>query len=307
MMNMLQTAYMQRIWRYRMYYLMALPGIIYFLVYKYFPMYGMIIAFKDFSIPDGIFASPWADPWYKHFKFFFDSPYFSQLMGNTILISLYKLFWGMAPSILFAIALYECRHMFLKRITQTFSYMPHFLSWVIIYGIGLVFLSEADGLINRWLTDFGFSSVPFLTSNEIFRSVLVGTSMWKDLGWEAIIYLAAMSSIDPSLYEAARVDGANRMRMIWHITLPGIRAIVIMLLILKLGHVMDAGFEQIYIMYNITVYPVADILDTWVYRTGLEQLNFSLASAVGFFKSIIGFALVIMTNQMAKKWGHNIW
>lgn len=294
-------------WRYRMYYLMAMPGLVYFLVYKYFPMYGMLIAFKDFSIPDGISASPWADPWYKHFKYFYDSPYFSQLLTNTILISLYKLFWGMAPSILFAILLFECRYLILRRLSQTFSYMPHFLSWVIIYGIGLVFLSESDGLVNRWITELGFSAIPFFTSPDIFRSVLVGLSVWKDLGWEAIIYLAAMTSIAPSLYEAARVDGASRMRMIWHITMPGIRTVVIMLFILKLGHVMDAGFEQVYILYNVTVYPVADILDTWVYRTGLEQLNFSLASAVGVFKSIIGFALVVFTNKLAKRWGENIW
>ncbi len=304
---MIRRTWFKRMWRYRMYYLMAMPGLVYFLVYKYFPMYGMLIAFKDFSIPDGISASPWADPWYKHFKYFYDSPYFSQLLTNTILISLYKLFWGMAPSILFAILLFECRYLILRRLSQTFSYMPHFLSWVIIYGIGLVFLSESDGLVNRWITELGFSAIPFFTSPDIFRSVLVGLSVWKDLGWEAIIYLAAMTSIAPSLYEAARVDGASRMRMIWHITMPGIRTVVIMLFILKLGHVMDAGFEQVYILYNVTVYPVADILDTWVYRTGLEQLNFSLASAVGVFKSIIGFALVVFTNKLAKRWGENIW
>jgi len=304
---MLRQAWFKRMWRYRMYYLMAMPGLVYFLVYKYFPMYGMLIAFKDFSIPDGISASPWANPWYKHFKYFYDSPYFLQLLTNTTLISLYKLFWGMAPSILFAILLFESRYLLLRRLSQTFSYMPHFLSWVIIYGIGLVFLSESDGLVNRWITELGFSAIPFFTSTDIFRSVLVGLSVWKDLGWEAIIYLAAMTSIVPSLYEAARVDGASRMRMIWHITLPGIRTVVIMLFILKLGHVMDAGFEQVYILYNVTVYPVADILDTWVYRTGLEQLNFSLASAVGVFKSIIGFTLVVFTNKLAKRWGENIW
>jgi putative aldouronate transport system permease protein len=307
-MNMrMPVSYRQKIWQYRAYYMMALPGILYFIVYKYVPMYGMIVAFKDFSIRDGIIASPWADPLGKHFMFFFESPYFSQLMANTILISLYKLLWGMVPAILFALALYESRHLVLKRLTQTFSYMPHFLSWVIIYGIALVFLSESDGLINRWITDLGFAKVSFFTSTEVFRSVLVGLDMWKGLGWEAIMYLAAMSAINPSLYEAARVDGASRMRMIWHITLPGIRSMIIMLFILKLGHVMDAGFEQVYILYNVTVYPVADILDTWVYRTGLERLNFSLASAVGVFKSFIGFILVVATNQLAKKWGENIW
>jgi putative aldouronate transport system permease protein len=297
----------RKVWRYRNYYLMALPGVVWYLIYKYIPMYGVTIAFKDFNIMGGIIFSPWADPWYKHFEFFFQSPYFSQLLVNTSLISVYKLVFGMAPAIMLAILLNECRIRWFRRLVQTLSYMPHFLSWVIIYGILLAFLSEGDGLFNRWLSELGVGSVSFLTSTELFRSVLIGSEVWKDLGWESIIYLAAMAIIDPSLYEAARVDGANRLRMIWHVTLPGIRPVIIMLLILKLGHIMDAGFEQIYILYNITVYEVADILDTWVFRTGLEQLNFSLASAVGLFKSLIGMVLVVLSNQLAKKWGENIW
>jgi putative aldouronate transport system permease protein len=297
----------RKVWRYRNYYLMALPGVVWYLIYKYIPMYGVTIAFKDFNIMGGIIFSPWADPWYKHFEFFFQSPYFSQLLVNTSLISVYKLVFGMAPAIMLAILLNECRIRWFRRLVQTLSYMPHFLSWVIIYGILLAFLSEGDGLFNRWLSELGVGSVSFLTSTDLFRSVLIGSEVWKDLGWESIIYLAAMAIIDPSLYEAARVDGANRLRMIWHVTLPGIRPVIIMLLILKLGHIMDAGFEQIYILYNITVYEVADILDTWVFRTGLEQLNFSLASAVGLFKSLIGMVLVVLSNQLAKKWGENIW
>ncbi len=289
------------------FYLMLLPGVVYFIVFRYFPMYGMIIAFKDFAIMEGIMGSDWANPWFKHFETFYRSPYFEQLLTNTVLISLYKLVWGTVPPILLALLLNECRVRWLKSIVQTLTYMPHFLSWVIIFGILLALLSQNGGLVNRWIVEAGGESIPFLTSTAYFRSILVGSEVWQNLGWGAIIYLAAIAGIDPTLYEAARVDGASRLRMIWHITLPGIRSVIVLLFILKLGHLLDAGFDQIYILYNIQVYPVADILDTWVYRTGLQQLNFSLASAVGLFKSLIGMALVLMANNIAKRWGEGIW
>lgn len=297
----------RKLWLFRAFYLMLLPGIVYFVIFRYFPMYGVIIAFKDFAIMEGITGSSWADPWYRHFQDFYQSPYFGQLMTNTLLISLYKLVWGTLPPIILAILLHECKVRWLKSIVQTLTYMPHFLSWVIIFGILLTLFSQNGGLVNRWIVENGGSSIPFLTSTDYFRSILVGSEVWQNLGWGAIIYLAAMAGIDPTLYEAAKVDGANRMRMIWHITLPGIRSIIILLFILKLGHLLDAGFDQIYILYNIQVYPVADILDTWVYRTGLQQMNFSLASAVGLFKSLIGLVLVLGANRLAKKWGEGIW
>lgn len=297
----------KRIWSMRVLYLMLLPGLAYYIVYKYVPMYGVLIAFKDYDILGGIMKSPWADPWFKHFKFFFDSPYFSQLLTNTFLISLYKTVWGTLPAIGVAILIHEGRSLWLNRIVQTLSYMPHFLSYVIIYGISLAFLSETSGLINRWVVEAGGNSIPFLTSTSYFRSVLVGTDVWKDLGWGAIVYLAAMSGIDPTLYEAARMDGAGRLRRIWHVTLPGIRTVIILLLVLKIGSILDAGFEQIYIMYNVQVMPVADIIDTWVFRVGLEQLNFSLATAVGLFKSAIGLVLIFSSNKLARRWGGNLW
>jgi putative aldouronate transport system permease protein len=297
----------KRIWSMRVLYLMLLPGLAYYIVYKYVPMYGVLIAFKDYDILGGIMKSPWADPWFKHFKFFFDSPYFSQLLTNTFLISLYKTIWGTLPAIGVAILIHEGRSLWLNRVVQTLSYMPHFLSYVIIYGISLAFLSETSGLINRWVVEAGGNSIPFLTSTSYFRSVLVGTDVWKDLGWGAIVYLAAMSGIDPTLYEAARMDGAGRLRRIWHVTLPGIRTVIILLLVLKIGSILDAGFEQIYIMYNVQVMPVADIIDTWVFRVGLEQLNFSLATAVGLFKSAIGLVLIFSSNKLARRWGGNLW
>lgn len=297
----------RRIWAFRAFYLMLLPGILYYVIFRYVPMYGVIIAFKDFNMLEGIVGSSWADPWYKHFQTFFNSPYFSQLMINTTVISLYKLVFGMVPPIGMALLLNECRVRWFKTAVQTLTYMPHFLSWVIIYGILIALFSQNSGLVNRWLEDSGGSSIGFLTSVDYFRTILVGSEIWKDLGWGAIIYLAAMTAIDPTLYEAARVDGAGRIRMIWHITLPGIRNVIVLLLILKLGSIMDAGFDQIYILYNIQVYQVADILDTWVFRTGLQQLNFSLGAAVGLFKSLIGMVLVVSSNQLSKKWGEGIW
>lgn len=297
----------REIWSQRSWYFMLLPGLIFFIVFKYLPMYGVIISFKDYDLFEGLWGSPWADPWYKHFEYFYRSTYFTQLLSNTLLISLYKITFGMFPDIVMAILLNECRKAWFKRSIQTLTYMPHFLSWVIIFGISYAFLSETTGVLNRWIQEMGFEAIPFLSSTDWFRSVLVGSEIWKDIGWGAIIYLAAMSSIDPSLYEAARVDGASRLRMIWHITLPSITHVFVLLLILRLGHILDAGFEQIYVMYNVRVYPVADIIDTWVYRTGLEQLNFSLASAVGLFKSFIGLWLVLGANAIAKRWGQGVW
>jgi putative aldouronate transport system permease protein len=294
-------------WAYKEFYLMLLPGVLYYLIYKYVPMYGVVIAFKDYDMMEGILGSPWADPWFKYFREFYESPYFSQLLTNTFLISVYKLVFGMVPPIILAILLNECKVRWFRSLIQTLSYMPHFLSWVIIYGILLMLLSQDSGVVNRWLVDSGFKAVPFLTSTEWFRSVLVGSEIWQNLGWGAIIYLAAIAGIDPTLYEAGKVDGASRLRMVWHITLPGIRHVIILLLILRLGHMLDAGFEQIYILYNVHVYPVADILDTWVFRTGLQQWNYSLASAVGLFKSAIGLVLVYISNTMAKRWGESIW
>ncbi|CAG7598513.1 putative multiple-sugar transport system permease YteP [Paenibacillus solanacearum] len=298
---------LKAIWAYKEFYIMLLPGVIYYLIYKYVPMYGVIIAFKDYDMMEGILGSPWADPWYKYIQQFYESPYFSQLLTNTLLISVYKLLFGMVPPIALAILLNECRVRWFKSLVQTLSYMPHFLSWVIIYGILLMFFSQDSGIVNRWLVDAGSKAVPFLTSTDWFRSVLVGSEIWQNLGWGAIIYLAAIAGIDPTLYEAGRVDGASRLRMVWHITLPGIRHVIVLLLILRLGHMLDAGFEQIYILYNVHVYPVADILDTWVFRTGLEQWNYSLASAVGLFKSAIGLILVYISNSLSRRWGENIW
>lgn len=266
-------------------------------------MYGLIIAFKDFSPMDGIAGSPWADPLFRHFSQFINSPFFFRLISNTIIISSLNIIFGTIVPICLALLLNECRFSPLKRTVQTLTYMPHFLSWVIIYGILLAFFSQSTGVINNIIVNHGGRAVPFLTSNQWFRPIVVISNLWQGAGWSAIIYIAAMSGIDPTLYEAAKVDGVGRLGAIRYITLPCIRNTIVMLFILRLGQIMDAGFDQIFNLYNVQVLQVGDIIGTWVFRTGLEQLNFSLATAVGFFNSVIGFVMVLLSNQLAKKWG----
>lgn len=286
---------------------MMLPALVYYFIFRYMPIYGLVISFKDFNINDGIMGSPWADPWYKYYAQFFNSPYCVRLISNTLIISLLKIAFGTVVPIILALLLNECSNRVITRSVQTLTFMPHFLSWVIIYGIMLAFFSESTGVINKMIAMSSGSTIPFLTSNSWFRQIVVSSDVWQNAGYNAIIYLAAMSGIDPSLYEAAKLDGAKRMTVIWRITLPCIKSVIVMLLILRLGSVLDAGFDQIYNLYNVQVYQTGDVLDTWVYRTGLQQMNFSLAAAVGLFKSAIGFVLILLANKLAKRWGEAIW
>ena len=298
---------LKRITRCRPLYFMMLPALVWFFVFRYMPIYGLVISFKDYNVGLGVLQSPWADPWYKYYAQFFSSPYFTRLISNTLIISILKIIFGTISPILLALLLNECRNGGIKRVVQTLTYMPHFLSWVIIFGIMTALFSESTGVVNQAIVSAGGKAVPFLTSNSWFRKMVIGSDVWQSAGWGAIIYLASMTGIDPSLYEAARIDGANRWAMIWHITLPGIKSVIIMLFILRLGSILDAGFDQIYNLYSIQVYDTGDILDTWVFRTGLEQLNFSLATAVGLFKSLIGFVLILGSNKLSKHWGESIW
>lgn len=306
-MDRMKGNYLKAIKKHWPLYLMLLPVFIWYAVFKYGPMYGLVIAFKDYSIHKGILGSPWADPLFKHFSYFFNGPYAKQIIGNTFIISIYKIVIGMLPPLILAVFIHECRQKWFGRVVQTLSYLPHFLSWVIIYGILLAFFSESTGLINRWLREAGLSTIPFLTSPKYFRGVLIGSDIWQSMGWGAIIYLSAISSIDPSLYEAAEIDGCGRLRKILYIMLPHLRSVFIMLLILKLGTILDAGFDQIYILSSPQVKSVSEIIDTWVFNEGLQKMNYSLASAVGLFKSVIGFTLVMISNRIARRWGNGLW
>jgi putative aldouronate transport system permease protein len=290
---------LRRIWRYRLVYLILLPGLLYFAIFRYGPLYLAQIAFKDFQPVLGVEGSPWIG--LKNFETFFKSYYFSQLLSNTLIISVAKLIFGIPPAIILAIALSETRFLKLARVTQTISYLPHFLSWVVVFGVLLGLLSPSDGLINQTIGHAGGQAIDFLTSPNWFRIVIVGSDIWKETGWGAIIYLAALLAIDSSQYEAASIDGASRFQRIWHVSLPNIKDVIVLVTLLRLGNILDAGFGQIFVLYSLPVYSVGDVIDTWVYRQGILNFQFGLATAVGLFKGVIGLVLVVVANRIAKR------
>ncbi|RAV19678.1 ABC transporter permease [Paenibacillus contaminans] len=292
--------------RSRWFYVMMAPGLLYYFIFHYVPMGGILIAFQDYNLLKGIWGSPWVG--LDNFRTIFASPDFPIIMKNTLVISLYRVMFNMLPDVLLALMLNEVRVKWFKRTVQTITYGPYFLSWVIVYGLTFSFLAPDAGLISTWFRDMGWGSVQILTDKEWFRPLLILTDIWKNTGFGAIIYLAALATINPDLYEAAVVDGAGRWRQLWHITLPGIRDVFFLMLILRIGHIMDAGFDQVYIFLNARVYETGDILDTWVFRRGLENLEFSVATATGFFKSFVGLILVLGANKLAKRFGSSgIW
>ncbi|CAM4206660.1 ABC transporter permease subunit [Paenibacillus xylanexedens] len=282
-------------------YVLALPGILFFLVFKYIPMWGIIIAFQDYSPFRGIQGSEWVG--LQHFTALFDNPDFALLFRNTLAISLLNLILFFPFPILISLGLNELRSVAYKRLIQTIIYMPHFLSWVIIAGLTLLLFAKGTGLINELFALWGWPRVDILTNPDSFWIMVTLQAMWKEAGWGTIVFLAAMASVDTQLYEAARMDGAGRLRQIWHITLPAIRSVIIVLLILRLGDIMEVGFEQIFLMYNGAVSEVAEVFDTYVYRTGIEQGDFSYSTAVGLFKSVIGLVLVVVANRVVKRMG----
>lgn len=288
-------------------YLMLVPGMLYIIIYKYVPMGGIIIAFKNYKVKAGIWGSEWVDPWYKYFAEFFRSPANVRIITNTLIISIGKILVGILPPLIFALAISECRSRGLSRVVQTVAYLPHFLSWVVVYGICMTMLSENTGILNNLLEDLGFEKIPFLTSNKYFQGTLIFSDLWKSIGWGSITYLAAIMGIDQDLYEAAKVDGCGRFRQIWHITLPGIRKIFVVLLILQIGNVLDAGFNQVYVFMNDQVAMSGEIIDTWIYKRGIGKMNYSLSTAIGLVKSVISLVLVVIANKMARKWESSIW
>ncbi|OME77732.1 protein lplB [Paenibacillus sp. FSL A5-0031] len=288
----------KRIFSYKMLYVMLLPSIVFLIIFSYIPMYGATIAFKDFWITKGIMGSPWVG--FVHFEKLFETNKFWQVFRNTIEINLLKLLFGFPAPIILAILLNEVRQKFFKRSIQTIIYLPHFISWVTIAGILFSILS-LEGPINKMVALFGADPVNFLTSNGMFRPLLIISSIWKEVGWGTIIFLAALSGINPDQYEAATVDGANRFKQIIHITLPGLLPIISILLILNFGSMMNGGFDQVFNLYNTMVYESGDVIDTYVYRIGLTQGQYSVATAIGLFLNIINFVLLIVVNYTAKK------
>jgi putative aldouronate transport system permease protein len=282
-------------------YLLALPGLLFFLVFKYIPMFGVVIAFQKYSPFKGVLHSPWVG--FEHFRRFFSNPDFLLLFRNTMGINLLNLILFFPLPILVAVFLNELRSAAYKKVIQTIVYMPHFLSWVIIAGLTFLLFSKGDGLVNKIIESLGGDKIDVLTNPHAFWLMIVIQSVWKEAGWGTIIFLAAIAGVDPGLYEAARIDGAGRMRQIWHVTLPAIRGVVVVMLILRLGQMMDVGFEQIFLMYNGAVSQVAEVFDTYVYTVGIKQGQFSYSTAAGLFKSVVGLTLVVLSNKLAKKFG----
>ncbi|RUS45019.1 sugar ABC transporter permease [Cohnella sp. AR92] len=291
----------RRLIRNKWLYLMILPGLLYFIIFKYVPMYGLIISFKDYKPFDGINGSEWVG--FKHFHRLFAESDFGAILRNTLVLFGMNLVFFFPIPIILSLMLNELRISFFRRIFQTLIYLPHFMSWVIIVSISYVMLTMDGGIVNELLTSLGFEKVNFLLSPEWFRPTYIIQVIWREAGWGTIIYLAAIAAIDPQLYEAARMDGAGRLRQIWHITLPAIRSVIVVLLILKIGDVLELGFEHVYLLLNSMNRDVAEIIDTYVYTAGLRQGQFSYSTAVGFFKSIVGLVLVMLANRLAKKMG----
>ena len=281
---------------------MLAPVLAWYGIFEYGPLYGIQLAFKDFAIMKGISGSPWVG--WKHFHYLFTaSPDFARIFRNTVVISFYHIVFGFPAPIILALLLNEVRLARFKRVVQSISYLPHFLSWVILSGLLTAILSPTTGAVNVALQWLGFDPIYFMADPRYFRFTLVASNIWKEVGWGSIIYLAALAGIDPSLYEAAVMDGASRWKQTLYITLPQMLPVISIMFILRIGSVMNAGFDQIINMYNPAVYSVADIIDTYVYRIGLGQLQYSLTTAVGVFKNVIAFLLVLLTNYLVKKSG----
>lgn len=290
---------------YQLYLLLALP-ILYFIIFKYIPMYGAAIAFQDYNIFQGVTGSEWVG--FENFRQLFAMSQFYVVVRNTLVLNFLDLLFSFPAPILLAILLNELSVAWYKKAAQTILYLPHFISWIIIGGLVYQMFSTNGGLVNNMLVSLGVDPVPFLTNKHAWLLVYLGTGIWQSAGWGTIIYLAALTGINKELYEAADVDGAGRLKKIWHITLPGIRSTVVVMLIMQLGKIMTIGFERPFVMGNTLVMDYAEVISTFVYKAGLQSAQFSLATAMGLFQALVGLVFVIMANTIAKRFGEQgIW
>lgn len=302
--------YIKRIYQplkrdYQLYLLLLFP-LAYFIIFKYIPMYGIIVAFKEYNIFQGISASPWIG--FDAFKEIFGMQDFFRALRNTIVLNGLDLIFGFPAPIILAIIINEIRTTWFKRVSQTLLYLPHFLSWVIIGGIVLQVFYPTTGLVDTILKPLGVPSIPFLTESLHWIATYTGVGIWQSAGWGMIIYLAAISGINSELYEAAQVDGAGRLRRIWHITLPALKPTIIILLVLNVGKIAMIGFDRPFILGNTSVNEVSDVISTFVYRVGLQSSRFTIATAVGLFQSVVGMVFLLVTNYIADKFGEQgIW
>ncbi|MDF2659922.1 MAG: carbohydrate transporter rane protein 1, family [Paenibacillus sp.] len=282
----------------RYYYLIFAIPFVYFILFCYVPMFGIVIGFKNYSVFDGIWGSPWVG--LKHFREFLSDPYFYKLIRNTLLIGLYHILFSFPAPIVLALLLNELRHRLFKKFVQTVSYMPHFLSTVVVCGIIVNFVSH-DGLINQARELIGFERVQFLMLPEWFRTIYISSEIWQSVGWGSIIYLAALTGVDPQLYEAAKMDGANRWKQMWHVTIPGIAPTIIVMLLFNIGAIMSVSFEKVLLLSNGANFETSDIIATYVYRRGLVSSDFSYATAVGLFNSVIAVLFLSIGNYASRK------
>ncbi|MEC0228658.1 ABC transporter permease [Paenibacillus alba] len=280
-------------------YVISLPGIIYFLLFKYVPLMGSVIAFQNYNIFKGIKGSPWVG--LDNFQRMFTYTEFLQILKNTILIGLYDMVFAFPVPIILALLINEVRMMAYKRIVQTVVYMPHFLSWVIVGGVVVGVLSPSTGIVNHLLSLFGIEPIYFMGENSYIRTIMITSGIWKDSGWGTIIYLAAIAGINPDLYEAAQIDGASRVRQVFSITIPSILPTIVILFLLHIGNFLDFGFERVFVFLNPLNNENGEIIDTFVYRSGLVDRQYSYTTAIGLFKSVVGLALITLSNTFSKK------
>lgn len=285
--------------------MMFIPVLLFYAVFRYAPIGGLIIAFKDYNFYDGIMNSPWVG--LKHFDTLFSDVRTLEIIRNTLVLSVLRLVFGFPVPILLAILLNEVRHLMFKRTVQTIVYMPHFFSWVIIAMMVTTMFSIENGVVNHLVEMIFGQPYEFLYKEGSWIAIFIGSGIWKDMGFNAIIFLAALTTIDPSQYEAASMDGASKGRQIWHITLPGIRSTIILLLILSMGSVMEVGFDPVFMLQNSLVNDIADVISTYIYRTGLQGAQFSLTTAMGLFESLVAFILIITANFIARKFNESLW
>jgi len=291
----------KRIRRFWPIYVMILPVIMFYVIFCYLPMFGIVVGFKDYNVLIGVMKSPWVG--LSNFIQFLNDPYFWQVIKNTLIISLLKLVFCFPVPIILALLMNEMINSGAKKVIQTIIYLPHFISWVIIGGLIIMFLSPTTGIINSLIDVFGGKPIYFMTDYQYFRPIVIISDIWKNAGWGIIIYIAAIAGVNAELYEAAYIDGAGRWKQAWHVTLPGIRSIIVMLFILAVANILSAGFDQIFVLRNAYNSNVSDILDIYIYGVGIQSGNYSYATAVGLFKSVIATVLLLGTDRIVKATG----
>lgn len=282
------------------------PALLYFILFAYVPMWGVLVAFKNYKLFIGFSGSEWVG--LKYFRLFFSTSDMFSILRNTFLLGSYSILWGFPFPLIFALILNEVKNLRYKKFVQTVSYMPYFLSTVVVVGLVQLFLSPTYGIINQLIGRLGYDKVVFLQNASYFRTIFISSGIWQNMGWDAIVYIAALSNIDPNLYEAAMIDGANRFKRLVHITLPCISATIITLLLLRMGSVVNVGFEKVFLLQNEAIYSISDVIQTYVWRQGLQQGNFSYGTAVGLFNSVVNLIFLVASNFLAKRFSEtSLW